>query len=81
MSYLACVRRLAELRDVVYPQFATHNAHTVAYVAEVFGDATDSFKYQRLHGMGEEAAWSPPIVLESPEYWKIMLPAKQDEPP
>jgi RHH-type proline utilization regulon transcriptional repressor/proline dehydrogenase/delta 1-pyrroline-5-carboxylate dehydrogenase len=54
VCYLACVRQLAQLQDVIYPQFATHNAHTVAYVAEVFGGATDAFEYQRLHGMGEE---------------------------
>jgi RHH-type proline utilization regulon transcriptional repressor/proline dehydrogenase/delta 1-pyrroline-5-carboxylate dehydrogenase len=53
-SYLACARFLATTRDVIYPQFATHNAQTVAYVAEVFGNAAGSFEYQRLHGMGEE---------------------------
>ena len=53
VSYLACARRLASLRDVIYPQFATHNAHTVAYIAELFG-ADGRFEFQRLHGMGEE---------------------------
>ena len=54
VSYLACARFLAGTRDVIYPQFATHNAHTAAYVAEVFGNAAGTFEYQRLHGMGEE---------------------------
>jgi RHH-type proline utilization regulon transcriptional repressor/proline dehydrogenase/delta 1-pyrroline-5-carboxylate dehydrogenase len=54
VSYLACVRLLATLTDVIYPQFATHNAHTVAYVREVFHDRPGTFEYQRLHGMGEE---------------------------
>jgi RHH-type proline utilization regulon transcriptional repressor/proline dehydrogenase/delta 1-pyrroline-5-carboxylate dehydrogenase len=54
VSYLACARLLASTRDVIYPQFATHNAQTVAYVAEVFGNASGTFEYQRLHGMGEE---------------------------
>jgi RHH-type transcriptional regulator, proline utilization regulon repressor / proline dehydrogenase / delta 1-pyrroline-5-carboxylate dehydrogenase len=54
VSYLACVRLLAGMTDVIYPQFATHNAHTVAYVAEVFRDRPHSFEYQRLHGMGED---------------------------
>ena len=54
VSYLACARLLASARDAIYPQFATHNAQTVAYVAEVFGNASGSFEYQRLHGMGEE---------------------------
>src|SRR4051812_17435689 len=52
-SYLACARFLATTKDVIYPQFATHNAQTVAYVAEVFGNAAGSFEFQRLHGMGE----------------------------
>jgi RHH-type proline utilization regulon transcriptional repressor/proline dehydrogenase/delta 1-pyrroline-5-carboxylate dehydrogenase len=54
VSYLACARRLARSADVIFPQFATHNAHTVAYVAELFGRDSQSFEYQRLHGMGEE---------------------------
>jgi len=53
-SYLACARLLATTKDVIYPQFATHNAQTVAFVAEVFGNAAGSFEFQRLHGMGEE---------------------------
>jgi RHH-type transcriptional regulator, proline utilization regulon repressor / proline dehydrogenase / delta 1-pyrroline-5-carboxylate dehydrogenase len=54
VSYLACARFLATTKDVIYPQFATHNAQTVAFVAEVFGNVAGSFEYQRLHGMGEE---------------------------
>ena len=54
VSYLACARLLASMKDVIYPQFATHNAQTLAYVAEVFGNAVGTFEYQRLHGMGEE---------------------------
>jgi RHH-type proline utilization regulon transcriptional repressor/proline dehydrogenase/delta 1-pyrroline-5-carboxylate dehydrogenase len=41
--------------DVIYPQFATHNAHTVAYVASIMSAAgPERFEFQRLHGMGEE---------------------------
>jgi RHH-type proline utilization regulon transcriptional repressor/proline dehydrogenase/delta 1-pyrroline-5-carboxylate dehydrogenase len=54
VSYLACARLLAAATDVIYPQFATHNAHTVAYVAELFRDRPGALEYQRLHGMGEE---------------------------
>jgi RHH-type proline utilization regulon transcriptional repressor/proline dehydrogenase/delta 1-pyrroline-5-carboxylate dehydrogenase len=54
VSYLACARHLARSADVIFPQFATHNAHTVAYVAELFGRDPQAFEYQRLHGMGEE---------------------------
>ncbi|NKB50154.1 MAG: bifunctional proline dehydrogenase/L-glutamate gamma-semialdehyde dehydrogenase PutA [Alphaproteobacteria bacterium] len=52
VSYLACAARLAARRDVVYPMFATHNAHTVAAVLHLAGD-TEGFEFQRLHGMGE----------------------------
>jgi RHH-type transcriptional regulator, proline utilization regulon repressor / proline dehydrogenase / delta 1-pyrroline-5-carboxylate dehydrogenase len=54
VSYLACARLLAQHIDVIYPQFATHNAHTVAYVTQIMsGMAPDQFEFQRLHGMGE----------------------------
>ena len=40
---------------MIYPQFATHNAHTVAYVAQIMpGVGPGRFEFQRLHGMGEE---------------------------
>jgi RHH-type proline utilization regulon transcriptional repressor/proline dehydrogenase/delta 1-pyrroline-5-carboxylate dehydrogenase len=52
VSYLACAR-LLESSERIYPQFATHNAHTIAHVAELFGDA-GRFEFQRLHGMGAE---------------------------
>jgi RHH-type transcriptional regulator, proline utilization regulon repressor / proline dehydrogenase / delta 1-pyrroline-5-carboxylate dehydrogenase len=51
LSYLACARRLLELGPRVYPQLATHNAHTVAAILELAGDRP--FELQRLHGMGE----------------------------
>jgi RHH-type transcriptional regulator, proline utilization regulon repressor / proline dehydrogenase / delta 1-pyrroline-5-carboxylate dehydrogenase len=51
-SYLACARRLLDARPRLYPQFATHNAHTVAAVIAMAGDR-ESFEFQRLHGMGE----------------------------
>jgi RHH-type transcriptional regulator, proline utilization regulon repressor / proline dehydrogenase / delta 1-pyrroline-5-carboxylate dehydrogenase len=55
VSYLACARLLASNVDVVYPQFATHNAHTVAYVSQLMAAAGPGrFEFQRLHGMGEE---------------------------
>jgi RHH-type proline utilization regulon transcriptional repressor/proline dehydrogenase/delta 1-pyrroline-5-carboxylate dehydrogenase len=55
VSYLACARLLADNLDVIYAQFATHNAHTVAYVSEIMSAAAPGrFEFQRLHGMGEE---------------------------
>ena len=41
------------MTDRIYPQFATHNAHTVAAILEMAGKDRDSFEFQRLHGMGE----------------------------
>ena len=53
VSYLACAARIAAARDAFYPQFATHNAHTVATILERIGDSRE-FEFQRLHGMGED---------------------------
>jgi RHH-type proline utilization regulon transcriptional repressor/proline dehydrogenase/delta 1-pyrroline-5-carboxylate dehydrogenase len=56
LSYLACARRLFADPAAFYPAFATHNAHTLAAVAEIAISAggNDEWEYQRLHGMGEE---------------------------
>ncbi|MBT9385741.1 bifunctional proline dehydrogenase/L-glutamate gamma-semialdehyde dehydrogenase PutA [Pseudooceanicola sp. CBS1P-1] len=51
VSYIANARKLIGYGDRIYPQFATHNAHTVAAILEMVGDV--SFEFQRLHGMGE----------------------------
>jgi RHH-type proline utilization regulon transcriptional repressor/proline dehydrogenase/delta 1-pyrroline-5-carboxylate dehydrogenase len=51
VSYICNAARLLGLRDRIYPQFATHNAHTVASVLEIGG--RDGYEFQRLHGMGE----------------------------
>ncbi len=53
VSYLACARRMLTAGEAVYPQFASHNAHTVASILEMAGARKD-FEFQRLHGMGEE---------------------------
>lgn len=52
VSYIASARKLLGLTDRIYPQFATHNAHTVASILHMAKD-TDSYEFQRLHGMGE----------------------------
>lgn len=52
VSYICCASKLLGMRDRIYPQFATHNAHTVAAVMEIAGSGT-GFEFQRLHGMGE----------------------------
>ncbi len=58
VAYLACARKLLAAPDAVYPQFATHNAHTVAAIvqtAEELGGAYQpgQYEFQCLHGMGE----------------------------
>jgi RHH-type proline utilization regulon transcriptional repressor/proline dehydrogenase/delta 1-pyrroline-5-carboxylate dehydrogenase len=51
VSYLACMRLMLSDPKAFYPQFATHNAHTVAAAFVAGGSVV--FEYQRLHGMGE----------------------------
>ena len=52
LNYIACAKRLLELRPRLYPQFATHNALTIATIAELAG-GPEGYEFQRLHGMGE----------------------------
>ena len=51
ISYISNARKLLGMTDRIYPQFATHNAHTVAAILHM-ADA-QPFEFQRLHGMGE----------------------------
>src|SRR5215472_2066469 len=72
-SYLECVRELFAAREVIYPQFATHNAYTVAAVLEL-APAGALYEFQRLHGMGEalyaavraEVPDLPPVRVYAP---------------
>lgn len=52
IAYLACARILLDAGKGIYPQFATHNAHTVAAIEALAGDNAE-YEFQRLHGMGE----------------------------
>src|SRR6185437_2680165 len=52
VSYIACARAMFAGGDAIYPQFATHNAHTLAVIETLAASRTD-FEFQRLHGMGE----------------------------
>jgi RHH-type transcriptional regulator, proline utilization regulon repressor / proline dehydrogenase / delta 1-pyrroline-5-carboxylate dehydrogenase len=52
LNYIACARKLLELRPRLFPQFATHNALTVATLIEL-ADGSGGFEFQRLHGMGD----------------------------
>jgi len=53
ISYLACARALIAHADVIYPQFATHNAGTIAAILQMARSKGAAFEMQRLHGMGE----------------------------
>ncbi len=51
ISYLACAKRILTATDAFYPQFATHNAHTIAAILEMAQGRND-MEFQCLHGMG-----------------------------
>ncbi len=51
-SYLVCAQHLFAAGDVIFPQFATHNAYSIAAVLEL-APAGARYEFQRLHGMGE----------------------------
>ena len=53
LNYVACAQQLLALRPRIFPQFATHNALTVATILELAKDEASGFEFQRLHGMGE----------------------------
>src|SRR5438477_189895 len=67
VSYLACAKRLFAAGSALYPQFATHNAHTLAAILELSGGRND-WEFQRLHGMGEAL------------YGEIVGPEKMNRP-
>ena len=52
LNYIACAQKLLALRPRLFPQFATHNALTVATVLEL-ANGESGFEFQRLHGMGD----------------------------
>jgi RHH-type proline utilization regulon transcriptional repressor/proline dehydrogenase/delta 1-pyrroline-5-carboxylate dehydrogenase len=53
ISYLACARAMLAAHDAIYPQFATHNAGTIAALLQMARTQHAKFELQRLHGMGE----------------------------
>ena len=64
LSYAECARKLLSLRPMIYPQFATHNALTVAGVIEDAG-GVEGYEFQRLHGMGD--AMYHALIAENPK--------------
>ncbi len=67
LCYLDCARRLLAAPDAIFPQFATHNAQTVAAVMAIAGDGAD-YEFQCLYGMGEAL------------YEQVVGPARLDRP-
>ena len=53
VAYLACARALLDAPDAIYPQFASHNAATIAAIIQFSSQTGAAFELQRLHGMGE----------------------------
>ncbi|MGQ5525302.1 bifunctional proline dehydrogenase/L-glutamate gamma-semialdehyde dehydrogenase PutA [Chitinimonas sp. PSY-7] len=54
VAYMACARKMLDYGcTVFYPQFASHNAQTLAWIMEMTRDTKRQFEIQRLHGMGE----------------------------
>jgi RHH-type proline utilization regulon transcriptional repressor/proline dehydrogenase/delta 1-pyrroline-5-carboxylate dehydrogenase len=70
VAYLACARKLLAATDVVFPQFATHNAQTLATIYHMASSTfwPGQYEFQCLHGMGE------------PLYDEVVGPAKLDRP-
>jgi len=73
ISYLACAARLIGHHAVIYPQFATHNAGTIAAILQLARKQGAAFEMQRLHGMGEGVYRE---VMKTP--WP---PLRGDRPP
>jgi RHH-type proline utilization regulon transcriptional repressor/proline dehydrogenase/delta 1-pyrroline-5-carboxylate dehydrogenase len=71
LSYLVCANQLLSASDCIYPQFATHNAHTAAAIARMAaGRGVSAYEFQRLHGMGEAlyaaAKFKAPVRVYAP---------------
>ncbi|MFN3738787.1 L-glutamate gamma-semialdehyde dehydrogenase [Hydrogenophaga sp.] len=75
LSYLACAQALLAGGDGVYPQFATHNAATVAAVLQLAKGRTTGFEFQRLHGMGE--ALYREVMRQHPLPCRVYAPVGQ----
>ena len=76
ISYIACAKKMLHMTDRIYPQFASHNAHSVSAVLQLYKDP-DSFEFQRLHGMGESLF--DPIVSNKQARCRIYAPVGQHQ--
>lgn len=76
VSYICCAEKLLSLTDRIYPQFATHNAHSVAAILHMAHNK-DAFEFQRLHGMGE--ALHDLVKLQEGTRCRIYAPVGQHQ--
>lgn len=76
VSYVCCAKQLLGLTDRIYPQFATHNAHSVAAIFEMGADPK-TYEFQRLHGMGE--ALHDVVLKENKTRCRIYAPVGAHE--
>jgi RHH-type proline utilization regulon transcriptional repressor/proline dehydrogenase/delta 1-pyrroline-5-carboxylate dehydrogenase len=76
LSYFVCAQKLLKAKGSLYPQFATHNAHTVATILTMAKNV-DHFEFQRLQGMGEELYT---VVRQSyPIVCRVYAPVGKDQ--
>lgn len=75
LSFLVCAQKLLENNDLIYPQFASHNAHTIASImhfAKTKAAKPDNYEFQRLHGMGESLY--DQLIDELPQPCRVYAP-------
>lgn len=76
LSYLRCAQKLLKAEGLLHPQFATHNAYTVAAIVEMAKKRED-IEFQRLQGMGEELY--KVIRIHHPVACRVYAPVGKDE--
>ena len=81
ISYLACAQALIRHADVIYPQFATHNAGTIAAILHLGQASGAKFEMQRLHGMGEAVYREVSRYTASPAGGLTSTPPAPPAPP
>jgi RHH-type transcriptional regulator, proline utilization regulon repressor / proline dehydrogenase / delta 1-pyrroline-5-carboxylate dehydrogenase len=80
ISYLACARALLQAHDVIYSQFASHNAGTIAAILQMARGTSSNFELQRLHGMGQGIYRELSRYMPDPS-GVLTLPPTQPPPP
>ena len=77
LCYLYSAKKMLDAKGAFYPQFATHNAHTIAAIAHMAKDKV--FEFQRLHGMGELLYTAVEKVLAKPARLRTYAPVGAHE--